>query len=169
MTEPTTKFATADTPNEHLAPARGGISAEVRELRLARKALRIPIHDYLGIELVALRPETVAVMHVSERTRSLGIAVHGGALATLADLVGNLSASLSAAFDWRYSRLRTIDLNMKFVRQPGGDLVRAVACRVADGSRVIRTQVRIEDGSEALVGVADLTSIIIPSAPPASS
>lgn len=130
------------------------------ELALARWALRFPLHRYLGIEVVQLRPHVVAKMRISDAHSTLGGRLHGGAMATIVDVAGNLAASLSPTFDWSTCALKTLDLRVRFVAQPKGDVVRASAVRVADNPRIIRVDCRLVDNTGRQIAVADITSII---------
>jgi uncharacterized protein (TIGR00369 family) len=130
-------------------------------LEAVQAGLRLPLHDYLGLELTGLAPAAVELA-LTERTRSLQTALHGGVIATLADVAGNVAAATSGAVDITRYGLRTTRLELDYRASPRGDRVRAEADVVETARRTVRTRCTVTDDSGRLIATALLTVRLLP-------
>ncbi|MGY1711936.1 PaaI family thioesterase [Geodermatophilus sp. SYSU D00758] len=132
-------------------------------LEVLRAGLRLPLHDHLGIELVGLDPVRVD-LPLTDRTRTATGPLHGGALAALVDVAGNVAAATSGAVDVTRSGLVTARAEIDFRGQPAGRRVRAEAGVLEAVRRTVRTTVEVRDEGGRLVGRAVVTSRVLPGA-----
>ncbi len=149
------------TSNPRL-PAAGDpdIAARLAQGRLeevpaeaVRAGLRLPLHDYLGIELTGLRPAALEIP-LTDRTRSLTGPLHGGVVATLADVAAGVAAATSGAVDITRYGLTTARLEADNRAQPNGDRIRAEAEVAEIEHRTIRVECVVTDGDERRVATA---------------
>jgi uncharacterized protein (TIGR00369 family) len=130
-------------------------------LEAVQAGLRLPLHDYLGLELTGLAPAVVELA-LTERTRSLQTALHGGVIATLADVAGNIAAATSGAVDITRYGLRTTRLELDYRAGPSGERVRAEADVTETARRTVRARCTVTDDSDKLIATALLTIRLLP-------
>lgn len=139
--------------------ARGDL-ADV-PLAVLREGLRLPLHDYLGLVLAGLRP-VVVELPLTERTRTRAGPLHGGALATLVDVAGNVAVATGGALDVTRYGVVTGRAEIDFRAQPGGEVVRARAEVLEVGRRTATTECVVTDDAGRVVGRATVTSRLVP-------
>ncbi|MDN5750528.1 MAG: PaaI family thioesterase [Pseudonocardia sp.] len=138
----------------------GGRLSDV-PLDVLRAGLRLPLHDYLGLELTGLRPVVVEV-GLTEHTRSRDAPLHGGVVATLVDVAANIAAATSGAVDITRYGLRTARLEVEYHARPNGDRVRAEATVVEVERRSVRSRCTVTDGDGRRVASALVTVRVLP-------
>lgn len=132
-------------------------------LEVLQAGLQLPLHDLLGIELVGLHP-VVLQMPLTEHSRTRTGPLHGGALATLVDVAGNVAAATSGSVDVTRYGLVTVRAEIDFKAQPTGERVRAEATVLETGRRTVRTACVVSDDSGRVAGRAVLTTRLLPRA-----
>lgn len=132
-------------------------------LEVLQAGLRLPLHDHLGLELTGLRP-VVVELPLTDRSRTQAGPLHGGALATLVDVAGNVAVATSGAVDVSRYGLVTVRAEIDFRAQPTGERVRAEAEVVEVGRRSARTECVVRDDAGRVVGRATLTTRMLPRA-----
>ncbi|CCG01199.1 PaaI family thioesterase [Blastococcus saxobsidens] len=130
-------------------------------LAVLQEGLRLPLHDYLGLVLAGLRP-VVVEMPLTERTRTRAGPLHGGALATLVDVAGNVAVATGGALDVTRYGLVTVRAEIDFRAQPDGEAVRATAEVLEVGRRTACSECAVTDDAGRVVGRAVVTSRLVP-------
>jgi uncharacterized protein (TIGR00369 family) len=123
--------------------------------------LRLPLHDFLGLQLIGLRP-VVVELALSDRTRSLAGSLHGGAGATLVDVAGNVAVATSGAVDVTRCTLLTARLEIEYRAAPQGDRVTARADVIEFARRRARVECVITDTAQRRIATAVVTTMVLP-------
>lgn len=126
-----------------------------------RAGLRLPLHDFLGLELVGLRPVVVECA-LTDAVRSVGLPLHGGVVATLVDVTANLTAATGGVVDVRRSALVTGRLELDYRAQPAGSWVRAVGEVVEQSARTVTTRTTVTDEHDRTVATAVVSTRVVP-------
>lgn len=126
-----------------------------------RAGLRLPLHDFVGLELVGLRPVVVQCA-LTEQVRSVGLPLHGGIAATLVDVAANLAAATGGSVDVRRSGLVTGRMELDYRAQPAGSWVRAEGQVLEQEARTVRTGVTVTDERGRTVASALVWSRVVP-------
>lgn len=126
-----------------------------------RAGLRLPLHDFLGLELVGLRPVVVECA-LTDAVRTVGLPLHGGVVATLVDVTANLAAATGGGMDVRRSALVTGRIELDLRAQPTGGCVRAVGHVVEQSARSITTSTTVTDEHGRTVAAAIVTTRVVP-------
>ncbi len=142
------------------------ITPELRE-GITRFFQRIPFNQLVGIELVELSTEQVT-MDLPMKPELIGNflhgILHGGAIATVLDVVGGAMAMIGAFARLQHlpaeermaklSKLGTIDLRIDYLRPGRGQGFRASATLLRSGNKVavVRAELHADDGSLIAVG-----------------
>lgn len=126
-----------------------------------QEGMRLPLHDYLGIELTGLRPAAVEVA-LTDRTRSLASPLHGGVVATLVDVVAGVAAATSGAVDITRYGLVTARLDIDYRAQPKGDTVRAEAEISEVEHRTVRADCAVTDSGGRNLATAGVRLRLLP-------
>ena len=123
-------------------------------------ALIPPVHDWLGLE-IELRGETAVVtLQLTDEVRGPAPGtIHGGILATLADVTAALT--LSGNFDITKERPVTTDMHIRYYRQPKGGPIVATGRLVYRGRRILSAESSIVDGSGRELARATATFMIV--------
>ena len=121
----------------------------------------VPLHRHFRLRLVSLDPVTVRMPLGDIASGFLG-GVHGGAVATLIDVATNCSAAMSDAFDLASTRLATLDLHIRYLRQPKGDAITATAQLVHEGRSVLQVDTMVRDQVDRLIATATANSMVTP-------
>ena len=130
----------------------------------ARTGKTPPLHDRIGLKLVQLTPTTVMTMELSDDVRGpVPGTVHGGILATFADIAS--AVSLWRSFDRSVQIPATTDMHMRYFQQPQGGPLRAEAVVVRAGKRLLSTECSIEDVLGRLLARSTATYILAPFGP----
>ena len=119
-----------------------------------------PVHDWLGLE-IELRGETAVVtLQLTDEVRGPAPGtIHGGILATLADVTAALT--LSGNFDITKERPVTTDMHIRYYRQPKGGPIIATGRLVYRGRRILSAESSIVDGSGRELARATATFMIV--------
>lgn len=132
-------------------------------LEVLRAGLRLPLHEHLGLHLVGLHPAVVE-LRLTEQVRTFGGPLHGGVVATLADVAAGVCAATSGAVDITRYGLLTTRLEVDFRAQPRGEVVRAEAEVLELARRAIRCRCRVLDDTDRSVATAVITTRPVPRA-----
>lgn len=140
--------------------------------RLARtnELLRqLALNSLLEIDLTRMDAEEVAAeMPVGEASRNAGGNLHGGAIATLADIVGATAAAMGAeTFDPMTTTLVTSDLHLRYLGRTKGDRVRASGRVVRAGKQLVVVECQVVDlSNDRVVATCDMAVMIVPTGEP---
>jgi uncharacterized protein (TIGR00369 family) len=113
----------------------------------------------LGIEFVEVSKErVVAELTIRDELRTVGGALHGGALMAIADTVGAVAtiANLSPG-----STTSTLESKTNFLGAGRAGVVRAEAVAVHRGRRTMVWQTRITDENARLLSLTTQTQIVL--------
>lgn len=128
-----------------------------------REGLRLPLHDFLGLELTGLAPVVVEVP-LAGPVRSLGLPLHGGVVATLVDVAAAVAAATCGAVDVSRHGLVTARLALDLRAQPLGGPVRAQAEVTSASARSVQSRCTVRDGRQRVLAVAEVTTRVVPRA-----
>lgn len=104
----------------------------------------VPLHEYLGFKLEEGGDgSSRVILPLRDEVRGLVAPVHGGALATLADFA---CAAAIGDYDGGRSVPVSVDLHVRFFRQPKGSSLIAEGRVIHRGSRVVGAECTITDG-----------------------
>ena len=140
-----------------------GIDPELA--RLMREAfLEVPLHRFVGLEVVAVGEPGKATMAIPLAENALGRTgqLHGGAVSLLCDLACAAAASTSSAYDPLTTALVTSDLHVRYLGAAKGAVVRAEAEVVKAGRTLIVVAAEVKDDTDRLVAVADFSAMLVP-------
>ena len=104
----------------------------------------VPFHDHLGLEISHVDGVGIAVMPLGDHVRGLVAPLHGGAIASLADVASG--AALNGSYDPTTAVPMSTDLNVRFLRQPKEGPIRAEARVVHAGRTLLETECVVTDG-----------------------
>lgn len=129
----------------------------------ATEAARIaaPIHHLMGLSITEHRPgdSAVVTMELNEAVRgSPEQPVHGGLLATLADVTSAWALSGS----YSEGRPVTTDMHIRYYRQPRSGPITAIATIVHTGRRLISVECSIRDAEDRVLTRSTATYMIVP-------
>jgi len=149
-----------------LGTGRGSVRVDADEAdyfaywrRMREAGATPPLHDRMGIELVQLSPTTVITMELGEDVRGFAEgSVHGGMLATLADI--SCAVSLWRSFDRGTQIPITTDMHVRYYRQPKSGPLSAEATIVYRGTRLLSTECSVTDGDQRVLARATATYMI---------
>jgi len=116
--------------------------------RLRERIAGSAFHRGLGLEVLEASPGVVRLsMPAREDQLNLLGSIHGGILATLADIAMGLAVRTEAGEERRHT---TIDLDIRFLRGAGPGSLTAEGRTVRVGSRIAVAEARVasEDGVE---------------------
>jgi uncharacterized protein (TIGR00369 family) len=127
-----------------------------------------PFHAHLGLEMTEITADTVSVRvkRTGDLTLAGGGALHGGVLAAAVDGLGAFHAGMAAhrrlaeaggKSDNRPLGLRTLSLNLDYLRPLKGDEFIATTSVLHVGSNVIRLRAEVADGDGAMVAAGSLS------------
>jgi uncharacterized protein (TIGR00369 family) len=133
------------------------------DLEAATEAARIsaPLHDLMDLRITEHRPgdSAVVTMELNEAVRgSLEQPVHGGILATLADVTSAWALSGS----YSQGRPVTTDLHMRYYRQPRSGPITATATVVHNGRRLLSVECAVADAEDRVLTRSTATYMIVP-------
>jgi uncharacterized protein (TIGR00369 family) len=114
-----------------------------------------PFHAYLGLEMTEITADKVSVrVRKTGDLTLLGGALHGGVLAAMVDALGAFHAGMAAQrrlneagdkSDNRPFRVRTLGLNVDYLRPLNGDVFTATTTVLHAGSNVIHLRAGVAD------------------------
>ena len=126
--------------------------------------MQTPLHRVLGIQVS--EPDgsgvVVATMPVRPDAFNMSGNLHGGAIATLADVAGGSCAARASGFDPSTQSLVTADLHVRYLGRPKGDVVRAEARALRAGRMLIVVEVRVLDPHDNVIAACDFSAMVVP-------
>jgi uncharacterized protein (TIGR00369 family) len=124
-------------------------------------AIAIPLHDRMGLQILKRSGPTIVSMELNEEVRgAFDGSVHGGMLATLADVACALSTW--GNYDADAEVPVTTDIHVRFYRQPDSGPITAEAQLVHGGRRILTSECSIVDGKSRELARATATFMVVP-------
>jgi uncharacterized protein (TIGR00369 family) len=124
-------------------------------------AISIPLHARMGLKILKRGKRTIASMELNDEVRgAFDGSVHGGMLATLADVTCALSTW--GSYDADAEVPVTTDMHVRFYRQPDSGPITAEATLVHDGRRILTSECSIVDGKSRELARATATFMVVP-------
>jgi uncharacterized protein (TIGR00369 family) len=121
----------------------------------------IPVHDRMGMKILQHGPRAVVTMELTEEVRgAFEGSVHGGMLATLADVACALAAA--GTYDSEEEVPVTTDLHVRYYRQPLSGPLTATATLVHSGRRLMTSECSIVDDQNRELARATATFMLVP-------
>lgn len=121
----------------------------------------IPIHGYLDLDIdVQDGGRAVVELPLTDPARGLVAPVHGGVLATLADVA--CASALAQSFEMGVEIPVSVDLHVRYYRQPKESPVVAEAEIVHRGSKIIGVECVIRDAGGRQLARATGSYMIVP-------
>ena len=144
---------------------REGMAALERgDLEAASAAGRrhVPLHGLMGLNLTELEDQVaVATMELTNEVRGPATgSVHGGILATFADVTSGFS--LNGAYDLNAEMAVTTDIHIRYYRQPRSGPLTAVAKLVHKGRRLLSTECSVTDADQRESIRSTATYMLVP-------
>ncbi|MFN2538003.1 MAG: PaaI family thioesterase [Mycobacteriales bacterium] len=111
---------------------------------------RAPLHKMLGLQIKQLRPSVILTMELSHAVEGFYAgSVHGGILATFADVAS--AVSLWNSHERGKEIPVTIDMNIRYYRQPKGGPLSAAAQVVHEGKRLLSNECVVTDAQDRVL------------------
>lgn len=127
---------------------------------LTESIRRLPLHALMGLTVVDGGPPLVMTMELTDAVRgSTHGSVHGGMLATFADVVSAIA--LQGSIEPMHIPATT-DLHLRYYRQPRGGPLTAVAEVVHRGRRLLSTECSITDSEQRVLVRSTATYMALP-------
>jgi uncharacterized protein (TIGR00369 family) len=125
-------------------------------------ARETPLHKLMCLTITEHGPNsTVVTMDLNEIVQRAGSGtVHGGMLATLADVTS--AWALSGSYRSAEGTPVTTDMHIRYYRQPRSGPVAATATVVYEGSRLRSVECSIADGEQRVLARSTATYMIVP-------
>jgi uncharacterized protein (TIGR00369 family) len=129
-----------------------------------------PLHAHLGLDVRTYgtddEPTLVVVAipvgpNAVDAMRTEG-SLHGGAIATLADVACATSASLSSSFVPGETALVTADMHVRYLTKARGATVRCEARVTKAGRNLVVVDGEVLDDEDRLVAVVDFAAMVVP-------
>ena len=125
-----------------------------------KAALPIPLHARMGLKVLARGPRSVTTMELSDEVRgAFDGTIHGGILATLADVTCALSTW--GTYDVDVEVPVTTDMHVRYYRQPLSGPLTANAELVHNGRRILTSECSIVDGQNRELARVTATFMLI--------
>jgi uncharacterized protein (TIGR00369 family) len=120
------------------------------------------LHDLMALSVIRHDDSATALtMELTESVRgSAEGTVHGGMLATLADVAA--AFSLSGTYDAQTLRPVTTDMHIRYYRQPRSGPILAEARIVHKGRRLLSVESSVTDAEERVLARATATYMLVP-------
>lgn len=122
----------------------------------------VPLHGRMGLTI--LKQEgvgAVVAMELGDEVRGFAEgSIHGGMLATLADVTS--AFSLEGAYDRESDMPVTTDMHVRYYRQPRSGPVTAEANVVHRGRRLLSTECSVVDGEQRVLARSTATYMLVP-------
>jgi uncharacterized protein (TIGR00369 family) len=126
---------------------------------LRRRLAASPFHASLGLEVDEARPgEVRLVFGAKPEHRNLQGLVHGGVLATLADVAMGLAVRTAIPEGRRHV---TIELTMHFLRPAAPGAIVATGTTVRVGSQIAFAEASLTDGNDTLLARSSGTYSVV--------
>lgn len=128
--------------------------------RIVRAVVRL--HDRMGLSIVGVTDTSAELtMELTEETAgSAPGTVHGGMLATFADVAAALA--LTHSVDTRTHIQVTTDMHIRFFRQPKSGPITAHATLVHKGRLILSTECIVRDAENRELARATATYMVVP-------
>jgi uncharacterized protein (TIGR00369 family) len=124
---------------------------------------RNPLHALMDLKCLELGPRTVVTMALSDSVRGrVPGSVHGGMLATLADVTS--AWTLTGAYDLGAETPVTTDLHIRYYRQPHAGPLTAEANLVHRGRRLLSCECAVTDAENRVLARSTATYMLVPQA-----
>jgi len=129
--------------------------------RLQAMLQETPLYRLLGIEVVEQGPGLAVVqMPVREEAFNDNGNLHGGAVATFIDLAAGMAASRASGFDPGQEALITVDMHVRYLGRPHGDMVYARARVINAGLQLTIVDCQVTDREHRIITAADLSMMV---------
>jgi uncharacterized protein (TIGR00369 family) len=120
-----------------------------------------PLHRQMGLQVKQLSPTTVLTMELSDGVRGLAPgSVHGGMLATFADVASALSLWDSTESGVQIPA--TTDMHIRYYRQPKTGPLTAEVEVVHAGHQLLSTECVITDAEHRVLARSTATYVLVP-------
>src|SRR6185436_14908057 len=130
-----------------------------------RGFLENPLHRMMGLKVVHQESPSIVMMELSDELRGAAPgSVHGGMLATLADVTCALA--LSQTYDIFTEMPVTTDMHVRYYRQPRSGPLKAEGRIVHGGRRLRSVECTITDADDRTLIRATATYMMVPQAAP---
>ena len=147
-------------------PASPGVQAVAAlnagdlEAATAHSRRMVRLHDRMGITIVAVTDESAELtMELTEETSgSAAGTVHGGLLATFADIAAAMAVTRS--LDNETQIQITTDLHIRYFRQPKSGPLTAQATLVHHGRKILSAECVISDAEQRVLARATATYMV---------
>ena len=122
----------------------------------------VRLHDRMGITIASITDTSAIVtMELTDETSGSGPGtVHGGLLATFADIAAAMAVTRS--LDNETQIQITTDLHIRYFRQPKSGPLTAHAELVHQGRKILSAECVIRDGEERVLARATATYMLAP-------
>ena len=149
---------TIDDTTAYGAAIRAGDLATATEL--ARKV--VPLSDRIGLTIVRHEPGlTVLTMELNDEVRGASAGtVHGGMLATLADIAS--ATALDGSYVAGEQIPVTTDLHVRFYRQPKSGPLTATATLVHGGRTILTAECVVVDAEDRVLARTSASFMVVP-------
>ena len=115
----------------------------------------------MGLHILAHGPRTLITMELTDAVRGMVPgSVHGGMLATLADVASAIA--LEGTFDPDSEIPVTTDMHIRYYRQPQAGPLTAKAELVHKGRRILSCECAIEDAQSRVLARSTATYMVVP-------
>lgn len=120
------------------------------------------LHEHLALELVEIgaRHAVISMPIRSQALNSMGN-LHGGAIATLIDVAAGAAAAQGSAFQQGVQSLVTVDLHVRYLGRPRGEMVYARAEVIKAGRQLVIVGCQVTDTQERVIASADFSMMIV--------
>ena len=146
---------------DYLRPVDDAERRALAEVFRARFSVT-PLHQLLGLRMIETDDGSIEVeMPVSEAAMNQSGNLHGGAIATLIDVVGGTTAARASAFRPGENTMVTADLHVRYLGRPKGDWVRGRGAVLHAGRSLIVVEVKVTDPEGRVIASADFSSMVV--------
>jgi uncharacterized protein (TIGR00369 family) len=120
-----------------------------------------PLHQRLGFVVVKRGQPSIVTMELTDELRAAAPGtVHGGVLATLADV--SCATALTGTYDPSLEMPVTTDMHVRYYRQPRSGPLRAEARVVHAGRRLRSAEASVADADNRVLIRATATFMMVP-------
>ena len=127
----------------------------------AERAGKIPLHTWMGLQIVQMGPVAIATLELKEDLHGYAEGtIHGGLLATMADVT--CAFALWGTYDPDVVVPVTTDMHIRYFRQPQSGPLTAEGRLVHKGRRIMSAECAVVDGASRELVRATATYMIVP-------
>ena len=122
----------------------------------------VPLHGRMGLSYIRVDEDSALLtMEMSDEVKGTATgSVHGGILATLADVAS--ATSLMNTFDIEKEFPVTTDMHVRYYRQPTSGPLNAEATVVHRGRRLLSTECSVTDAQKRVLVRSTATYMLVP-------